>query len=78
MYKKGKIYLKISSNSSTDTFNRIKDTLKKYSGDTPVYLYLEKEKKTVVADRTLWIDIGEQNVIIELKKLLGEESVKIS
>ncbi len=76
-YKRGKIYLKISSNSSIDTFDRIKNILKKYSGDSPVYLYLEKEKKTVVADRTLWIDINDNNAITELQNFLGEDSVKI-
>ncbi|WP_353095404.1 DNA polymerase III subunit alpha [Tissierella praeacuta] len=78
MYKKGKLYLKIGRNSPTDTFDRIKNILKKYGGESPVYVYLEKEKKIVIADRSLWIDINDQKVIIELKDLLGEESVKIS
>ncbi|WMM25993.1 DNA polymerase III subunit alpha [Tissierella sp. MB52-C2] len=77
-YKKGKIYVKIPSNNSSDTFDKLKRILIKYTGDTPVYVYIEKEKKTVVADRSLWIDIDNKNAIIELKNLLGENSVKIS
>jgi DNA polymerase-3 subunit alpha len=77
-YKKGKIYVKIPSNNSSETFDKLKRILIKYAGDTPVYVYVEKEKKTVVADRSLWIDIDNKNAIIELKNLLGEDSVKIS
>ena len=77
-YNRGKLYLKISSNKELNTFYRIKDILKKYSGNTPVYVYLEKENKIFMADRDLWIDMYDNNVITELKNFLGEDSVKIS
>jgi DNA polymerase-3 subunit alpha len=48
----------------------------KYRGDTPVYLFIEKQNKTVVADRSLWIKMD--NIVInELKALLGNSNVKI-
>ena len=78
IHKKEKIYVKLSSNSHVNILDKIKAILIKYTGDTPVYLYLEKERKTVIADRKLWIDINNRNVISELKTLLGEDSVKIS
>ena len=77
-FKKGKVYLKIASNSPSNTFDKLKYILRKYNGETPVYVYMEKEKRTVVADRSLWIDIESEEVISALKKVLGEESVKIS
>ncbi|MDR7855833.1 DNA polymerase III subunit alpha [Tissierella sp.] len=76
-FKRGKLYLKISSSSVANVFSKIKEILRKYKGDTPVYIYLEKEKKTIVSDRELWIDVSEK-AIMELKDLLGEESVKLS
>ena len=76
-FKKGKLYLKIGVDSPENTMEAIRHLLKSYKGDTPVYVYLEREKKTVMADRSLWIDIDNQQGIGELKKLLGEESVKI-
>jgi DNA polymerase-3 subunit alpha len=77
-FKRGKVYLKISSNSPNNTFDKLKYILRKYNGETPVYVYMEKEKRTVVADRSLWIDIESEEAIAGLKKVLGEESVKIS
>lgn len=77
-FKRGKVYLKISSNSPNNTFDKLKYILRKYNGETPVYVYMEKEKRTVIADRSLWIDIESEEAIAGLKKVLGEESVKIS
>jgi DNA polymerase-3 subunit alpha len=51
--------------------------LEKYPGDIPVYLYLEAENKSLVANRSLWIDIGDNRVIYELEQLLGKNSIKI-
>lgn len=73
--KLDKLYIKISKDSSKDIFENIKSILKKYPGDTPVYLYLEREKKTLVSDKALWIDKYSKNVILELENLLGANSV---
>lgn len=76
-YNDDKIYLKISTQSDPDTFNRLKTILLKYRGNTPVYVYIEKEKNTVIADRSMWIDSNDNEGIKELKYFLGEECVKI-
>lgn len=75
-YKLDKIYVKIPKESSIDILNDIKEILIKYSGDTPVYLFLEKQNKTVIADRFLWIKLDDI-VINELKAFLGNSNVKI-
>ncbi len=74
-YKLDKIYIKIAMNSRIDILNDIKKVLGKYSGDTPVYLFLEKQNKTVIADRSLWIKLDDK-VINELKVLIGNDNVK--
>ena len=73
-----KLYLKLSGMEDTINLGKIKEILAKYSGETPVYVYFEKEKKTISADRNLWIDAKEERVIEELHALLGKESVKLS
>jgi len=77
-FNTSKLYLKLSVNSLPNIMDRIVHILKKFKGDTPVYVYFEKDNKTVVADRKLWVDINNQSCINELKCLLGEDSVVIT
>jgi DNA polymerase-3 subunit alpha len=77
-YKRQKIYIKISKTSRSDLFSDIKTILKKYPGSIPVYIYLEKENKSFIAGRDLWIKLDNNNAIAELQKLLGEKNVKVS
>ena len=76
-YNKGKIYLKIASNKDSSTFSKLKSILIKYNGDVPVYVYMEKDNKTVVADRSLWINTEDERAIDELKAFLGNEAVVV-
>ncbi len=76
-YNTKKVYLKIKRNSNPNTFSDLKSMFLKYKGNTPVYVYNEKDRKTVIADRKMWIDIEDNNCIQELKYYLGEECVKI-
>jgi DNA polymerase-3 subunit alpha len=74
----GKIYLKLSGMSDKRTLEDIKEILGRYPGDIPVYVYFEKERQTVAADRSLWIDGSKDGLILELQDRLGAGSVKIS
>jgi len=72
-----KLYLKISKGKEpSKTVEQIIGILKKWTGNIPVYLYLEEEKKKLQAQKDLWVDINE-DLIRELTALLGKESVKI-
>ncbi|NLN14330.1 MAG: DNA polymerase III subunit alpha [Tissierellia bacterium] len=73
-----KIYVKITRDKDKDIFNRINLILKKNPGDTPVYLYLEKDKKTLIADRSLWVNSDFEDTIKELEALLGKGNVVVS
>lgn len=73
-----KLYLKLSGLDDTINLEKIKEILAKYPGETPVYVYFENEKKTVSADRKLWIDSKQERLIEDLHDLLGKESVKLS
>ncbi|MCF6465544.1 DNA polymerase III subunit alpha [Clostridium sp. Cult2] len=77
-YKKGKIYLKISKEKPLTTFNSIKKILGKYKGETPVYVYMEGEGKTVIAQRNLWVDANQELLYAELAEILGKDNIKVS
>lgn len=77
-YKMDKIYLKISKDKNHDIFEEIKPILKEYTGDIPVYVYLESHNKMIVADRSLWISGENEELIWRLENLLGKDSIKLS
>lgn len=77
-YKLEKLYVKLSKDGKPTLFNDIKSILRRYQGDIPVYVFLEKDNKMVVADRSLWVKLENDNLIVELQRLLGKDSVKMS
>lgn len=76
-YKKGKLYIKLEKDDGLKTFEYLKNIFAKYSGDMPVYVYLEYEKKVIMADRNYWVDGENEELIKKLKAILGENCVKI-
>lgn len=77
-YKNGKVYLKVPKGKSIDIFDSIKKILVKYKGETPVYVYFEEKKKTVMAHRNYWVSMGQKSLFDELVKMLGKDNVKVS
>ncbi len=70
-----KVYLKLR-NRDKALMGRIRQILQKNKGTTPVYLYIESEKLKLLADKDLWVDIDEE-MINELKKVIGGDSIKV-
>ncbi|RKD25243.1 DNA polymerase III catalytic subunit, DnaE type [Caminicella sporogenes DSM 14501] len=70
-----KLFLKLKY-MDLKKINIIKSILSKKRGNIPVYLYIESEKKKLKADKSLWVNIDEE-IIKQLKKVVGEDSVKI-
>ncbi|WP_432665895.1 DNA polymerase III subunit alpha [Wukongibacter baidiensis] len=70
-----KLYIKLS-NRDNEMMNRIKKVLQKRRGKTPVYLYIESEKTKLLADKDLWVEIDEE-IIKELKAIIGKDSIKV-
>lgn len=66
-----KAYIKIPKGMEDKT-KTVKELLKIYSGDIPVYLYIESENKYYAADESLWINPTEA-LERHLKKNLGEQ-----
>ena len=69
------IWLKLGEEKEVP-FRQITAILRKYSGDVPVYIYNEKTKQKMKADRIYWVT-GEESLCEELRMLLGEKNVAL-
>ncbi|RKD33408.1 DNA polymerase III subunit alpha [Thermohalobacter berrensis] len=74
---KEKLYLKVPRNKSLNLLNNLKVILSRHSGNIPVYVYIEKDKKTIMADRNYWVNVEDENLIRELEKILGKDCIKV-
>ncbi|SHK53959.1 DNA polymerase III subunit alpha [Paramaledivibacter caminithermalis] len=70
-----KVYIKLKYRD-TEMINRIKNILKKRKGRTPVYIYIESERRKLLANKDLWIKIDD-SIIRELRDILGNDAIKI-
>ncbi len=68
------LWLKIPSRK-TDEFNNVKDLLNVFNGSTPVYFYVEDEKKRMLAPKNMWCMYSDL-LMSELSGILGEHNVK--
>lgn len=73
--KIGALYLRLE-NMENEKFRRARNLLEIFDGRTPVILYLTDSKKQLMSPESLWVDVNEV-LLRELKKLLGEDSVKL-
>ncbi len=73
--KANSLYLKVD-NKDGELFRKACNLISIFDGDTPVFFYLENEKKVLKAPRNMWVSLN--NVLIsELRNQLGNESVKL-
>ena len=70
-----KLYLKLEENTPQQ-MTSIKEVLRGFHGDIPVYLYDAAKKETMAAPKSLWISENE-TLFLKLRALLGEENVKM-
>ena len=69
------VWLKLEK-GKTVPFQQITAILRKYGGDVPVYIYDEKTKQKMKADRIYWVT-GEDALCEELRILLGEKNIAL-
>lgn len=72
-----KLYLKLPKDKPVELLTDIKKILKNNTGNVPVYVYMEKDKRSVMAARDYWVNIDNNEVIEKLKYILGDDCVKI-
>ena len=72
-----KVYIKLDDeNKAKEIINVLKILLAQYRGDTPVYIFVNKEKKQFRATREIWVDL-ETDVLNFLKNKFGEDNIKL-
>ena len=69
------VWLKLAAGREVP-FDQITAILRKYGGEVPVYIYDEKTKQKMKADRIYWVT-GEEDLCEELRLLLGEKNVAL-
>ncbi|MBQ4105362.1 MAG: DNA polymerase III subunit alpha [Clostridia bacterium] len=69
------LYLKVDSKDSV-LFEKARRLVDIFDGPTPVYFYLEQDKKLLKAPGELWVSLNDV-LLSELRNQLGEDSVKL-
>ncbi|MCD6434841.1 MAG: DNA polymerase III subunit alpha [Clostridiales bacterium] len=73
--KEMKLYIKLQRYNEK-IMKDIMKILKEYKGSSIVIIYIEENKKTIKVPKNLYVDINNK-LIEKLKKMLGQESIKI-
>ncbi|GAA0122996.1 hypothetical protein UT300018_23130 [Clostridium faecium] len=74
---KEKIYILIENKTMLNSaVNEIKNGLKAFKGNTPVYLCTADERKSYLMDRAAWLS-NEYDTIEILKETFGENNIKV-
>ncbi len=72
-----KLYIAIEDDKTArGIINNLKLALHRYKGNTPVYLFIRKERKNYRMDKEFWVNT-ESGVVEFLKSEFGEENVKV-
>ena len=72
-HSQGKLYIKFALGKDF-LLPQVKEILKNYSGNTPVYIFIEETRQTFVADEEFSVNPTE-NLLSELKDFLGEDCI---
>nr|WP_026486093.1 DNA polymerase III subunit alpha [Caldanaerobius polysaccharolyticus] len=67
-----KLYIKVPDFSY---LSKIRNMLSRFRGDVPVFIYSERDKKMVMAERVLWVR-KDENLLNLLEDALGKDSVR--
>lgn len=72
-----KVYIRVNDNEEAKKINHyIKTDLIEYKGDSAVYIFNSKDKKSYRLARETWLNL-DTDVISVLKEICGEENVKV-
>ena len=72
-----KVYIRVKDlNKAKEVVKPLKILLSNYKGDTPIYIYAEKERKQFRANKDMWVNL-ETDVISFLREKLGDENIKV-
>ncbi|CAL81534.1 DNA polymerase III subunit alpha [Clostridium botulinum] len=72
-----KVYIRVKDNKKVRTANKfLKTILKSHKGDTPIYIFSEKEKQNFRLSKNLLISLDE-DILSTLRSYFGDENIKV-
>lgn len=71
------LFIRIDGDKSVGEMVALKDILTSSRGNTPVYLYFEKNGKLLLAGQECWVKDDEDDLFLRIEKLLGPDCLKI-
>lgn len=71
-----KLFIKLKKKDDWELVEKAKPTLKRYTGMTPIIIYIEETGEKLQADRELWVDIKEE-LINQLTLFFGKDNIKV-
>lgn len=74
--KNTKLYLKVCNSEDAEFMESLLSVLKYFNGQTPVYLYYDKEKLVKLTHKDCWVYLND-SLLAELRERLGNENVKV-
>ncbi len=75
--RRKKLYLRLAGDHcSAQTQQKLKQILRQYQGDMPVYFYFSEDKKMVLAEYQFWVNTT-IDLIMALSQLLGAENISV-
>ncbi len=77
-YDSRKLYIQLEESRLKVLMPRLNQIFLRYSGKTPVVIYLKDRNKALQGKRNLWVDIEEERLFKELREILGDENVKLN
>lgn len=75
--RNSKFYVKIPKDKPDELLEKIKVILSRHSGSVPVYVYIERKEKMVMAQRDYWVNIESEGLYREIESVLGEDCIVI-
>ena len=72
-----KLYIRVDDlQKAKEMKPKLIETIREYSGDSALYVFTSKDRKSYRMPREMWIDLN-TDVVLELKKIFGDDNVKI-
>ena len=75
--RNSKFYVKIPKDKPEELLSDIKIVLNRHSGSVPVYVYIERKEKMVMAQRDYWVNIDSEGLYADIESVLGEDCIVI-
>ena len=72
-----KLYIRVNDlQKAKEMKPKLIETIREYKGDSALYVFTSKDRKNYRMPREMWIDLN-TDVVLELKKVFGDDNVKM-